>query len=221
MKNSNAKDYSILNNINSPTDLKALPEEKIVPLCGEIRRFLVDNVRRTGGHLASNLGIVELSVAIHRVFDSPNDHIIFDVGHQSYVHKMLTGRRDGFSELRKSGGLSGFPKISESEHDAFGTGHSSTSVSAALGFAIADKQNGSNARTVAVIGDGAFTGGMVHPTYTIHLNAQKGNATFKIKVSSTFRSNKANDINFIFLTRRVCRQTRRRHHAKNHHQGQN
>ena len=162
MKNSNAKDYSILNNINSPTDLKSLPEEKIVPLCGEIRRFLVDNVRRTGGHLASNLGIVELSVAIHRVFDSPNDHIIFDVGHQSYVHKMLTGRRDGFSELRKSGGLSGFPKISESEHDAFGTGHSSTSVSAALGFAIADKQNGSNARTVAVIGDGAFTGGMVH-----------------------------------------------------------
>ena len=162
MKNSNQKDYKILNSINSPNDLKALSEEKIAPLCDEIRSFLVDNVRKTGGHLASNLGVVELSVAIHRVFDSPKDHIIFDVGHQSYVHKMLTGRRDCFNELRKSGGLSGFPKISESEHDAFGTGHSSTSISAALGFAIADKQSGSDARTVAVIGDGAFTGGMVH-----------------------------------------------------------
>ena len=162
MKNTKKKDLSILNNINSPADLKALPEEAMVPLCGEIRSFLVDNVRRTGGHLASNLGVVELSVAIHRVFDSPKDHIIFDVGHQSYVHKLLTGRREGFSELRRSGGLSGFPKISESEHDAFGTGHSSTSISAALGFAIADKQSGSDARTVAVIGDGAFTGGMVH-----------------------------------------------------------
>lgn len=162
MKNSNQKDYSILNTINSPSDLKALPPEKIPMLCKQIRSFLVENVRKTGGHLASNLGVVELSVAIHRVFDSPKDHIIFDVGHQSYVHKLMTGRRDGFSELRKSGGLSGFPKISESEHDAFGTGHSSTSVSAALGFAIADKQSGNDARTVAVIGDGAFTGGMVH-----------------------------------------------------------
>ena len=162
MKRNDQKDLSILNSINSPRDLKALPGESIPLLCKQIRTFLVDNVQKTGGHLASNLGVVELSVAIHRVFDSPKDHIIFDVGHQSYVHKLLTGRREGFSELRSSGGLSGFPKLSESEHDAFGTGHSSTSVSAALGFAIADKQSGSDARTVAVIGDGAFTGGMVH-----------------------------------------------------------
>ncbi len=154
--------YPILEGINSPADLKSLEKEKMLPLAEEIRAFLIENVTKTGGHLASNLGVVELSLAIHRVFDSPNDHIIFDVGHQSYIHKLVTGRREGFSQLRQAGGLSGFPKRSESEHDAFGVGHSSTSISAALGFATADKLSGSDARTVCVVGDGAFTGGMIH-----------------------------------------------------------
>ena len=158
----NDRKYPLLDKIKSPADLKRLPRCKTEALCKEIREFLIENVSKTGGHLASNLGVVELSVALHKVFDSPNDHIIFDVGHQSYVHKLLTGRKDGFSELRMPGGLSGFPKREESEHDAFGAGHSSTSVSAALGFALADKLEGKNDHTVAVIGDGAFTGGMVH-----------------------------------------------------------
>ena len=154
--------YNLLENINSPEDLKKLGDDDMAPLCDQIRSFLIDNVERSGGHLASNLGATELSVAIHRVFNSPKDHIIFDVGHQSYVHKLLTGRRDGFSTLRTPGGLSGFTKMSESEHDAFGAGHSSTSVSAALGYAVADRLQGSDAYTVAVLGDGAYTGGMVH-----------------------------------------------------------
>lgn len=154
--------YNLLENINSPEDLKKLEDADIAPLCDQIRSFLIDNVERSGGHLASNLGATELSVAIHRVFDSPKDHIIFDVGHQSYVHKLLTGRREEFSTLRTPGGLSGFTKMSESEHDAFGAGHSSTSVSAALGYAVADRLKGSDAYTVAVLGDGAYTGGMVH-----------------------------------------------------------
>ena len=154
--------YNLLENINSPEDLKRLEDTKIPELCDQIRSFLIDNVERSGGHLASNLGATELSVAIHRVFNSPKDHIIFDVGHQSYVHKLLTGRREDFSTLRTPGGLSGFTKMSESDHDAFGAGHSSTSVSAALGYAEADRLKGSDAYTVAVLGDGAYTGGMVH-----------------------------------------------------------
>ena len=154
--------YEILDKISSPSDLKAIDGKNMEPLCDEIRDFLLDNVKRTGGHLASNLGVVELSVALHRVFDSPRDHIIFDVGHQSYVHKMLTGRRDKFDTLRHAGGLSGFTVMRESEHDPFGAGHSSTSISAALGFAEADALSGSDSYTVCVIGDGAYTGGMVH-----------------------------------------------------------
>jgi len=152
----------ILENINTPKDVKALSVSRVKALCSEIREVLIDGVSENGGHLASNLGVVELSVAIHRVFDSPKDHIIFDVGHQSYVHKLLTGRRESFSTLRCPGGISGFPKRTESEHDAFGTGHSSTSLSAGLGFAEADKLSGSDAYTVVVLGDGAFTGGMIH-----------------------------------------------------------
>ena len=152
----------ILNNVNSPEDLKALDADKIEPLCEEIRSFLIESVEKNGGHLASNLGVTELSVALHRVFDSPSDHIIFDVGHQSYIHKLLTGRRGKFSTLRKPGGLSGFTKMSESSHDAFGAGHSSTAVSAALGYAEADRLCGKDSYTVAVVGDGAYTGGMVH-----------------------------------------------------------
>ena len=153
---------NLIDRINSPQDVKALSEKEANQLCSQIREFLLNNVPKTGGHLASNLGATEMTVAIHRVFDSPKDHIIFDVGHQSYVHKILTGRRDRFDTLRTTGGLSGFTKMAESEHDAFGAGHSSTSVSAALGFAEADRLAGSDAYTVAVVGDGAYTGGMVH-----------------------------------------------------------
>lgn len=154
--------YNLLESINSPDDLKGLDKEKIESLCAEIREFLIENVERQGGHLASNLGIVELTVAIHRIFSSPSDHIIFDVGHQSYVHKILTERRSAFSTLRKPGGLSGFTSMRESSHDAFGAGHSSTSVSAALGYAEADRLMGKDNYSIAVIGDGAYTGGMVH-----------------------------------------------------------
>ena len=148
--------------IHSPADLKALDAAAIPGLCREIRETLVETVTKNGGHLASNLGAVELSVAMHRVFDCPRDHFIFDVGHQSYVHKLLTGRYDRFSTLRQGGGISGFTKRSESEYDCFGAGHSSTSLSAALGFAQGDRMAGSDAYTVAVVGDGAFTGGMIH-----------------------------------------------------------
>ena len=151
-----------LPDIHTPADLRALPAEAIPALCEEIRETLVETVTQNGGHLASNLGAVELSVAMHRVFDCPRDHFIFDVGHQSYVHKLLTGRYESFSTIRKGGGLSGFTKRSESEYDCFGAGHSSTSLSAALGFAQGDRMSGSDAFTLAVIGDGAFTGGMVH-----------------------------------------------------------
>ncbi len=154
--------YPLLSKINCPNDLKALPEEELPLLAEEIRAFLVSRVLKNGGHLASNLGVVELSLAIHRVFSSPHDHIIFDVGHQAYIHKLITGRRDRFDELRRGGGISGFQKRSESEHDCFGAGHSSTSLSAALGFAEADSINGSDAYTVCIMGDGAYTGGMIH-----------------------------------------------------------
>ena len=154
--------YPLLGQINSPEDLKKMPASEMPALAEEIREFLVDQVSETGGHLASNLGAVELTLAIHRVFSTPQDHLIFDVGHQSYIHKLLTGRKERFPTLRQSGGLSGFPKRCESEHDCFGTGHSSTSISAALGFAEADRMAGSQAYTVCVVGDGAYTGGMIH-----------------------------------------------------------
>lgn len=163
MINEPQKKWTYLNKINSPEDFRSLPNEAMPALATEIREFLVDCVNENGGHLASNLGVVELTMAIHRVFNSPHDHIIFDVGHQSYVHKLLTGRREQMMEsLRKSGGISGFTKRCESEHDCFGAGHSSTSISAALGFAEADKLSGSDAYSIALIGDGAYTGGMVH-----------------------------------------------------------
>lgn len=153
--------YPYLDKIDSGEALKALSSAEAKELCAELRRFLVDHVTKSGGHLASNLGAVEISVAVHRVFDLPHDRVIFDVGHQSYVHKILSGRRN-FDTLRKPGGLSGFEKMDESEYDAFGTGHASTSVSAALGYAEADKLAGRDNYTVVVLGDGAFTGGMVH-----------------------------------------------------------
>lgn len=150
----------ILNTINSPRDLKKLSLPEMTQLANEIRQLLVKSVAKCGGHLASNLGVVELSLALHMVFDSPEDKIIWDVGHQAYVHKILTGRREQMSTLRQYGGISGFPKVEESEHDAFNTGHSSTSISAALGMALARDLQGQSNSVVAVIGDGALTAGM-------------------------------------------------------------
>lgn len=151
---------SLLEKVNSPQDLRQFEFTELEELAGEIRKKIVETVSRTGGHLAPNLGVVELSIALHRVFCTPHDKIIWDVGHQCYVHKLLTGRREKFDTLRQLGGISGFPLPSESPHDAFGTGHSSTSISAALGMALARDLKGEKYSVVAVIGDGAMTGGM-------------------------------------------------------------
>lgn len=152
----------LLDQIHTPEDVKALPAEQIPQLCEEIRAFLVENVSRTGGHLASNLGAVELTVAIHRVYDTKKDRLLFDVGHQSYVHKLLTGRKENFPSLRQYGGMAGFPKPAESVHDAFAAGHASTSISAALGMARARTITKEDYDVVALIGDGALTGGLAY-----------------------------------------------------------
>ena len=152
------KEYNILSQIKSPADIRQLEREEVSQLAEEIRDCLVNNVSESGGHLASNLGVVELTLALHRVFDTPNDKIVWDVGHQSYVHKMITGRLNEFDTLRTPGGLSGFTKMSESEYDAFGAGHSSTSISAALGLAEAAHLSGDSSYAIAVVGDGAFKG---------------------------------------------------------------
>lgn len=149
-----------LENINSPEDIKKLSVPELNELAQEIRDYLLEVTSKNGGHLAPNLGVVELTLALHKVFSTPKDKLIFDVGHQAYVHKIITGRREWFKTLRTYGGMSGFPKISESEHDAFGAGHSSTSVSAAVGMAIARDTLGEDYDVVAVIGDGSMTGGM-------------------------------------------------------------
>ena len=153
---------SILDRVNSPDDLLNLSQGQITQLCAEIREFLIDNVSKTGGHLSSNLGIVELTVAIHRVYDTKKDRIVFDVGHQSYVHKMLTGRRKDFPTLRQTGGMSGFPKPGESVSDAFIAGHASNSISVALGMARARTLLGESYDVAALIGDGALTGGLAY-----------------------------------------------------------
>lgn len=152
--------YQLLNTIDSPNDLKNLKESELSLLASEIRDFLIETVAKTGGHLASNLGCVELTLALHYCFNSPADKMIWDVGHQAYTHKILTGRRDAFPTQRQYKGLSGFPKRSESAHDAFGAGHSSTSISAGLGMAAASNLKGENNRVIAIIGDGALTGGI-------------------------------------------------------------
>ena len=150
----------ILENINAPEDLRKLPQNDLQQLILELRQYIVDTLATHPGHLASSLGTVELTVALHYVFNTPDDKIVWDVGHQAYSHKILTGRRDQFPTIRTYGGISGFPKIDESEYDAFGTGHSSTSISAALGMATASKLQGNTRRQhIAVIGDGAMTGG--------------------------------------------------------------
>lgn len=151
---------SILSTIDSPFDLRQLNKDQLVTLAEELRTFLIDSVSKTGGHLASNLGVVELTIALHYVFNTPEDRLVWDVGHQTYPHKILTGRREEMRQLRKANGIAGFPRKSESVYDTFGTGHSSTSISAALGMAVAAKLAGSNRRSVAIIGDGAMTAGM-------------------------------------------------------------
>ena len=153
---------SLLQKINSPDDVKKLKSHELNKLAEEIRGKIISVVSNNGGHLASNLGVVELSIALHRVFDSPQDKIIWDVGHQCYAHKLLTGRFESFQSLRSEGGLAGFPKCSESPHDAFNTGHASTSVSAALGLLAAERMQGKKGLAIAVIGDGALTGGMAY-----------------------------------------------------------
>ncbi len=150
---------SILDTIDLPSKLKALSKEQLIVLAEEIRQTIIKTVAKTGGHLAPSLGVVELTLALHKVFNMPEDKIIWDVGHQAYCHKIITGRRKKFNTLRQKNGLSGFPKISESEYDSFGTGHSSTSISAALGMALARDISGQNNEVIAVIGDGSLTGG--------------------------------------------------------------
>ena len=152
--------YQLLETINSPADLRRLPRTQLPRVADELRAYLLDSVSRTGGHLSSNLGTVELTVALHYVFNTPDDRLVWDVGHQTYPHKILTGRRDRMGSLRQLGGLSGFPRRSESEYDTFGTAHSSTSISAALGMAMAAKQKGESRHAVAIIGDGAMSAGM-------------------------------------------------------------
>ncbi len=152
--------YTLLDTVQSPEDLRKLDRAQLPQLADELREFLVESVSKTGGHLSSNLGTVELTIALHTVFNTPQDKLVWDVGHQTYVHKILTGRRAAMSSLRMQGGIAGFPKREESPYDTFGTGHSSTSISAALGMAVAAKLRGSEERAVAIIGDGAMTGGM-------------------------------------------------------------
>ena len=152
----------VLEKINQPNDIKSIPKEELPVLAQEIRSFLIEKLSVTGGHLASNLGVIELTMALHLTFTFPRDKVVWDVGHQSYTHKILTGRKEGFDSLRKLGGLSGFPKREESACDVFDTGHSSTSVSAALGIAQARDLAEEKYAVAAVIGDGSFTGGMVY-----------------------------------------------------------
>ena len=152
----------LLDQIQKTNDIRKIPAEDLPELAEEIREFLVNKVSVTGGHLASNLGVVELTMAMYLSFSPPKDKIIWDVGHQSYTHKILTGRKDGFENLRQFGGMSGFPKRAESDCDAFDTGHSSTSISAALGMVHARQLRGENNTIVAVIGDGSITGGLAY-----------------------------------------------------------
>ena len=164
-----------LEKINHPNDIKKVPRTKLNVLAQEIREFLIESISETGGHLGANLGTVELTMALHLCLDFPEDKLIFDVGHQSYTHKILTGRREEFPTLRKHGGIAGFPKTSESDCDAFNTGHSSTSISAGLGMATARTLNGKNNTVISVIGDGALTGGMAYEALN---NAGKSNTKF-------------------------------------------
>ncbi|RZI99034.1 MAG: 1-deoxy-D-xylulose-5-phosphate synthase, partial [Haliea sp.] len=151
---------TLLESINDPADLRKLPRAQLPVVAADLRAYLLDSVSRTGGHLSSNLGTVELTIALHYVFNTPWDRLVWDVGHQTYPHKILTGRRERMGSLRQLGGLSGFPQRAESPYDTFGTAHSSTSISAALGMAVAARQKGEDRKAVAIIGDGAMSAGM-------------------------------------------------------------
>ena len=168
----------ILDKIQGENDIQNLAPEELEPLAQEIRDFLVEKISMTGGHLASNLGVVELTIALHLAFHLPEDKLIWDVGHQSYTHKLLTGRKSGFENLRSYGGMSGFPKRKESDCDAFDTGHSSTSISAGLGYAAARDIRGEDYHVAAVIGDGSMTGGMAYEA----LNNEIGRASCRERV---------------------------------------
>ncbi|MFW5662981.1 MAG: 1-deoxy-D-xylulose-5-phosphate synthase N-terminal domain-containing protein, partial [Bacteroidota bacterium] len=154
------RNYKYLFDINSPADLRKLPVSKLAEVSAEVREFMIDTITRTGGHFGAGLGVVELTVALHYVMDTPVDKLIFDTGHQGYPHKILTGRRDRLHTIRRKGGLSGFLKPAESEYDVFGAGHASTSISAALGIAAGRDLNNEDYRVAAIIGDGAMTGGL-------------------------------------------------------------
>src|ERR1700722_18538732 len=152
--------YPLLETIDSPADLRRLPAAKLTDLAQQLRQFLIQSVATRGGHFAAGLGTVELTIALHYVFNTPDDRLVWDVGHQAYPHKVLTGRREQLHTIKQDAGLAPFPVRSESEYDTFGVGHSSTSISAALGMAVAAAQRGENRRVVAIIGDGALTAGM-------------------------------------------------------------
>lgn len=179
------KMYEILDKINGPADIKGLGIPELRQLCGEVRSYIIECCSTNPGHLASSLGAVELIVGMHYVFDAPKDKLVFDVGHQAYAHKILTGRREAFKTLRTEGGISGFPKRSESEYDCFGTGHSSTSISAALGFACAARIMGRDEKVVALIGDGAMTGGLAFEGLN---NAGIGNADLLVLLNDNNQS---------------------------------
>ena len=155
-------EYKILDNVNFPADIKNLSNQELKTLSNELRQEMIEAVSQTGGHLGAGLGVVELTVALHHIFNTPNDKIIWDVGHQSYPHKILTGRKDRIKTLRQGNGLSGFTKRSESEFDPFGAAHSSTSISSALGIAEANKLESKSSNVIAVIGDGAISAGMAY-----------------------------------------------------------
>src|SRR5690348_14842832 len=150
-------DFSLLRTLDVPADLRAQPEAKLAGICDELRRYLIRSVATRGGHFAAGLGTVELTVALHYVFDTPRDRLVWDVGHQAYPHKVLTGRRDALDTIKQKDGLAPFPSRAESEYDTFGVGHSSTSISAALGMAVAAELNHDDRKVVAIIGDGAIT----------------------------------------------------------------
>lgn len=175
----------ILEKINKSNDIKKLDPIEYNQLAYEIRQFLIENISKTGGHLASNLGVVELTMALHIVFNLPQDKLIWDVGHQSYTHKILTGRKDLFGGLRKFGGMSGFPKRNESDYDAFDTGHSSTSISAGLGYACARDVRKQHYDVISVIGDGALTGGMAYEALN---NASRVKGSFIIVLNDNTMS---------------------------------
>lgn len=204
---------SYLDRINGPADLKKMNGAELDALSGEIREKIIDTLSKNGGHVASNLGVVELTVALHRAFDLPNDSIVFDVGHQCYVHKLLTGRKDSFHTIRQQGGISGFTNPFESEYDAFGAGHSGTSVSAALGIAKANKLSGKDAYSVAVVGDGSFTNGMIYeainncssdtPNVIIVLNDNEMSISKNVGAMSSYLSEVSNSRSYIKFKNKV------------------